>query len=236
MPGKKKLARFAQMKEFPNTIEPALREIKNEGEPNFKSHYLKGKWHEEVYENKNPLVLELGCGKGEYSVGLGRKFPDKNFLGVDIKGARIWRGAKTALDENLKNVAFLRTRIDFIDLFFEKGEVDEIWITFPDPQLKERRERKRLTGKMFTDRYKRFLKKGGLVHLKTDNTPLYEYTLEQIKEHGFKLLFETDDLYGKGMESFDESVQEILSIKTHYEGIFSEKGFKIKYIIFQLEE
>lgn len=235
MPGKNKLQRFAEMKSFKNTVEPKLEEIKGkEREEKFKPHPMKGKWKNEFFKNQNPLVLELGCGKGEYSVGLGRKFPQKNFLGVDIKGARIYVGAKTALDEGLSNVGFLRTRIDFIDLFFEPGEVDEIWITFPDPQLRKNRIRKRLTGKLFTNRYKKFLKPGGLIHLKTDNTTLYEYTLEEAERHGFDLVFETDNLYEKGITHFDDDVREILGIKTHYETLFSQKGFNIKYIKFKL--
>lgn len=236
MPGKNKLQRFAEMKEFSNVLEPKLDEIKaGEEEVKFKPHRIKGEWKRSFFKNENPLVLELGCGKGEYAVGMGRKFKNKNFLGVDIKGARMWRGAKTAIDEGLENVGFLRTRIEFIDLFFDNNEVDEIWITFPDPQLKRSRERKRLTGPLFTERYKKFIKEGGLVHLKTDNTPLYEFTLDEIRKNGFQLLFETNDLYKKGMEHFDEEVREILTIKTHYEKIFSEKGFKIKYIKFQIK-
>lgn len=235
MPGKNKLQRFAEMKHFNNTVEPRLDEIKGaEGEEKFKPHPMKGRWKKDFFQNQNPLVLELGCGKGEYSVGLGRKYPDKNFLGVDIKGARMFVGAKEAMDEDLTNVGFLRTRIDFIDLFFEPNEVDEIWITFPDPQLRKNRIRKRLTGKLFTDRYKKFLKPGGIIHLKTDNTTLYEYTLEQIEEHGFGLLFETANLYEEGIVGMDEDVREILGIKTHYETLFSAKGFKIKYIKFTL--
>ena len=160
--GKNKLARFAENRTLPNVFQPTREEALN----NF---YLKGKWRSEVFKNQNPLVLELGCGKGEYSVGLAKAFPEKNFIGIDIKGARFWFGAKEAINEGMTNVAFLRTQIELIDCFFEKDEVDEIWITFPDPQIKYRRTKHRMTHPDFLERYKKILKKDGMIHLKTDS-------------------------------------------------------------------
>ncbi len=215
------------MKGFPNVFEPSLEEV-------FRTDYqLKGKWSEKVFKNDHPLVLELGCGKGEYSLGLAREFPEKNFIGIDIKGARMWRGAKTALEEGLQNVAFLRTRIEFISGCFGKDEVDEIWITFPDPQPKDRQEKKRLTGPLFIERYRQFLKREGTIHLKTDNAFFYEYTLEQIEEKGYELLHASDQLYDQKISEFDEPFQRILKIKTHYEKLFTEKGHQIHYLRFR---
>ncbi|HWY10539.1 MAG TPA: tRNA (guanosine(46)-N7)-methyltransferase TrmB [Bacteroidia bacterium] len=191
---------------------------------------LKGKWHKEYFKNENPIVLELGCGKGEYSVGLAKNNPDKNYIGVDIKGNRIWTGAKEALDTKLNNVAFLRTRIDFIEHCFAENEVSEIWITFPDPQPQKTRTRKRLTNMMFITRYQKFLKKEGLVHLKTDSTSFYEYTLGVIQENNSTLLFNTDDLY----VNCPAGREELTSIKTHYEKLFTDKGEKIKYCCFKI--
>lgn len=191
---------------------------------------LSGKWHKDYFKNENPIVLELGCGKGEYSVGLAKNNPNKNYIGVDIKGNRIWTGASEALNSKLNNVAFVRTRIDFIDHCFSENEVSEIWITFPDPQPQKTRARKRLTHMMFINRYKKFLKPGGLVHLKTDSTSFYEYTLEVIKENKFTLLFNTDDLY----ENCPAGREELINIKTHYEKLFTDKGEKIKYCCFKI--
>lgn len=191
---------------------------------------LKGKWHEELFKNTHPIVLELGCGKGEYTIGLAQKHPEKNFIGVDIKGNRIWTGAKQAIDNKLYNVGFLRTRIDFIDHCFGENEVDEIWITFPDPQPQKTRERKRLTHLMFLNRYKKFLKPDGIIHLKTDSTSFYEYTLEVIKENNLKMIWHTHDLY----KNCPAGRKELTSIKTYYEGLFTAKGEDIKYICFKL--
>ncbi len=191
---------------------------------------LRGKWHKEYFKNENPIVLELGCGKGEYSVGLAKNNPNKNYIGVDIKGNRIWTGAKEALDAKLNNVAFVRTRIDFIEHCFSENEVSEIWITFPDPQPQKTRTRKRLTNMLFINRYKKFLKPGGLIHLKTDSTSFYEYTLEVIAENKFTLLFNTDDLY----VNCPAGREELVNIKTHYEKLFTDKGEKIKYCCFKI--
>lgn len=227
MAGKQKLAHFAEMKTFPHVFEPALNEVFNA------DYKMKGHWRDDFFKNENPLVVEFGCGKGEYSVGMGRKFLHKNFIGVDIKGARMWRGAKTALEEGLSNVAFLRTRIEFIEGCFAESEVDEIWITFPDPQQKDRREKKRLTGPLFIERYKKFLKKGGIIHLKTDSSFFYEFSLEECEQRGYKVLFATDNLYKEGIQQFDKDFQEVLNIKTHYEKLFTEKGHNIHYLRFQ---
>ena len=191
---------------------------------------LKGKWHDQYFKNENPIVLELGCGKGEYSVGLAKNNPNKNYIGVDIKGNRIWTGAKEATDSKLNNVAFVRTRIDFIDHCFNENEVSEIWITFPDPQPQKTRARKRLTHMMFINRYKKFLKPDGLIHIKTDSTGFYEYTLEVIKENNFTLLFNTADLY----MNCPSGREELINIKTHYEKLFTDKGEKIKYCCFKI--
>ena len=195
----------------------------------FQNDYsLKGKWKKEVFHNDHPLVLELGCGRGEYTVELARRHPEKNYMGVDIKGARIWRGARTANEEQLMNVAFLRTRIDFIRSFFNRDEVDEIWLTFPDPQIQSRRRKKRLTGSVFLNRYRDFLVDGGLIHLKTDNMELYGDTLALLEYNCLPVVRKTDDLYRNGWE--DESV----TITTTYESRFLAAGSPIRYIQFRL--
>lgn len=226
MASKNKLARFAEMKTFTNVYQPEMEDIKTGNYP------LKGKWAKEHFGNEHPIVLELGCGKGEYTIGLAKRFPEKNFIGIDIKGARIWRGAKTGMDENITNAAFIRTKIDFITNFFAANEVSEIWCTFSDPQPKK--PRKRLTSRMFVERYLQFLKKDGIVHLKTDSDLLYESTLEQIEEHQYRTLFATWDLYGEGIETMDEATKDILSIRTFYESIWLEMGKTIKYTKFKV--
>ena len=224
---KNKLMKFNEMKSMERVFEPSMSDF-------IDVYYeLKGNWNEKVFKNENPIVLELGCGKGEYSVGLGRKYPNKNFVGIDIKGARIWKGAKEANEENLTNVAFLRNVVDFVEYFFAKNEVDEIWCTFSDPQPKK--PNKRLTSRQFINRYKKVLKPNGIVHLKTDNTLLYESTIEEIEEHGYEKLVDSNNIYEKDWESFSPEVQEILSIKTHYETLFANKGFKIKYVAFRVD-
>jgi tRNA (guanine-N7-)-methyltransferase len=229
MGGKGKLKKWAEMKTFNNVVEPTTKEV-------FKTdHPLKGKWRTEVFKNNNPIILELGCGKGEYAVGMGLYFPDKNFIGVDIKGNRIWRGAKTAFENNMPNIYFIRTQIDHIASFFDKNEVDEIWITFPDPQPKDRLERKRLTSPMFINRYIHFLKPNGIIHLKTDHEGFFRYTLNEIERCSFNLLESTFNLYGEVIEQLDSKTQEILSIKTFYEKLWSAKGHNIHYCKFQLK-
>ncbi len=233
MSKKKKLLRFADTKVFKNVSEPPMEEFFNKEEGTPFAHSLAGNWRSSIFKNENPIVLELGCGKGEYSIGMAKAFPNKNFIGVDIKGNRIWYGAKEALDNEIDNVHFLRTRIDFITAFFTKNEIDEIWITFPDPQEKENRARKRLTAKMFIDRYKRFLKPDGIIHLKTDSAFLYEFTQEEINEHGYKSFLSTADLYGEAIGEFDDFMQKILNIKTYYEELFTARGHVITYTQFR---
>ena len=174
-----------------------------------KGFLLKGRWHSDYFKNSNPLVLELGCGKGEYTIGLSENNHSKNYIGVDIKGNRIWVGAKYAIENNLNNVAFLRTRIDFIEHCFLENEIDEIWITFPDPQPQSTRKRSRLTNPLFLNRYKKILKKGGLIHLKTDSTSLYEYTLQVIEENKNLIIWQTDNLY----QNCPDNRQELIQIK-----------------------
>lgn len=220
--GKDKIRRFAAVKEFTNFFEPDI----------LTEYYMKGKWRSDYFKNDNPIVLELGCGKGEYSVGLAQHFPNKNFIGVDIKGSRMYIGAVQALELELKNVAFCRTKIDFINNAFAENEIDEIWLTFSDPQRKK--PNKRLTSPPFINRYKKLLKPGGFIHLKTDSTLLFEYTCEQIKEHNYDCAELTWDLYGELPEHLDETTKEILHIKTHYEKLFTAKGSVIKYCKFRV--
>ncbi|UOE40649.1 tRNA (guanosine(46)-N7)-methyltransferase TrmB [Chryseobacterium suipulveris] len=224
--GKNKLARFAENRTLPNVFQPTREEALN----NF---YLKGKWRSEVFKNQNPLVLELGCGKGEYSVGLAKAFPEKNFIGIDIKGARFWFGAKEAINEGMTNVAFLRTQIELIDCFFEKDEVDEIWITFPDPQIKYRRTKHRMTHPDFLERYKKILKKDGMIHLKTDSEFLHGYTLGLLQGAGHDIITAHHDIYGA--PEYDPGTPLLREIKTYYEGLFSAKGKTITYIKFRIK-
>ncbi|MDF1695733.1 MAG: tRNA (guanosine(46)-N7)-methyltransferase TrmB [Saprospiraceae bacterium] len=192
---------------------------------------LKGKWKSDHFKNDNPLVLELACGRGEYSLALARTNPSINYIGVDIKGARIWQGATIANEENLDNVAFLRTRIEQIGLFFEKGEVDEIWITFPDPFLRNSKANRRLTSMQFLNRYKEILKSNGIIHLKTDDPTLYEFSQEQFAECPFvEVLYDRDDIYSQPLD-FDELIH-----KTYYEKQHLEKKRKIKYIKVKLSK
>lgn len=222
--GKNKLAKFAENKSFEHVIEPSLDTyLKND-------HELKGKWHKEVFKNNNDIVLELGCGKGEYAVNLGKKYSDKNYIGIDIKGARLWRGAKTTREENLHNIRFLRTRIEFLDHFFSESEIAEIWITFPDPQRKKRRRKKRLTHTSFLKKYQNILRPGGIVHLKTDSLFLHKYTKEVVNENKLLILAESDNLY------HSELYKDELQIKTHYEVLFLEGNPTITYLKFQLDK
>jgi len=218
--GKDKLRRFEAIKSFDNVFEPVR-------EQDFEHS---GKWNENIFKNQNPIVLELGCGKGEYSVGLGTLFSDKNYIGVEIKGNRIYIGAREAIDKNLNNVAFLRTRIDYIDSYFKENEVDEIWLTFSDPQ--PNKPRKRLTSTLFINRYRKFLKPGGLIHLKTDSSVLFDSTMEQIKLNEYELVDLRPDLYATVKEGDEE--QKIFSIKTHYETLFTKRGHVIKYCCFKI--
>ncbi len=219
---KKKLARFAENETFPNMFQLSFEELTTAG------FLLKGFWKETFFHNKNPLVLELGCGKGEYTIGLSKAMPEKNFVGFDIKGARMWKGCKTSQDENLTNVAFVRTRIEFIDHFFAPDEVDEIWITFPDPQPRQSREKKRLTSPAFLDRYRKTGTRNCLIHLKTDSDPLFGYTMQIIAEQNLQVLIQTADLHNSTLTG------PVKDIRTHYEQIWLKKGLTIKYICFSL--
>lgn len=224
--GKNKLAKFADMATYPHVFEaPGVAVDETPFE-------MRAQWHEKFFNNDNPIVLELGCGRGEYTVGLARLFPDKNFIGVDIKGARMWTGATESLNEGMKNVAFLRTHIEFIDRFFAPGEVAEIWLTFSDPQMKK--VTKRLTSTFFLERYRRFLVNDGLVHLKTDSNFLFTYTNYVVDENKLPVLFRTDDLYHTLSVEKDEEVQRILGIQTYYEQQWIARGLNIKYLKFQL--
>ena len=222
--GKGKLAKFADMERYENVFQYPFSVADNV------PFDMKGHWREMYFKNDNPIVLELGCGKGEYTVGLAKMFPDVNFIGVDIKGARMWTGATQALGEGLKNVAFLRTNIEIIDRFFAEGEVQEIWLTFRDPQM--RNPRKRLTSTFFMERYRRFLQDGGTIHLKTDSNFLFTYTTYMQQRNNLPLLFRTEDLYHT--EGLDAQINEILGIQTYYESMWIERGLNIKYMKFAL--
>ncbi|GAB1463134.1 tRNA (guanosine(46)-N7)-methyltransferase TrmB [Pedobacter sp. UBA4863] len=212
--GKDKLRKFAEINTFPNVYQ--LDEAK----------VLKGNWAKTHFKNDNPVVLELACGKGEYSVGLARLFPEKNFIGIDLKGNRIWRGARTGVDEGIPNLAFLRIQIEDLLAYFGEQEVDEIWITFADPQPQISRERKRLTSPNFLAKYKLLLRNGAKINLKTDNDGLYSYTKEKIAELGLLTHKDTNHLYQSDL------ADEVLSIKTHYERIYLKKDKNINYIQF----
>lgn len=224
---KNKLQRFAEMKKMTHVFEPELEDVKNGG-INYKA-----KW-KSFFENNNPITLELGCGKGEYTVGLAEKYPERNFIGVDIKGARMWVGAKQAEEKNLKNVAFLRTKVDFINAFFDKNEVQEIWLTFSDPQPSK--PRKRLTSRIFIERYQDILHHDGWINLKTDSDILFEFTEEQIEEFNYPYDYLSWDVYKESSKLPTQELKDIISIKTHYEQLFAEKGFKIKFTRFKIFE
>lgn len=224
---KNKLSKFADMAQYPHVFEAPFQTI-GEAEP----FVLKGRWASDFFKNERPIVLELGCGRGEYTMGLARLFPDKNFIGVDIKGARMWSGATDALREGLGNVAFLRTHIEFIDRFFDAEEVAEIWLTFSDPQMKK--VTKRLTSTFFLERYRRFLADGGRIHLKTDSNFLYTYTDLMVKRNNLPVEVQTDDLYHRLADETDDDVKQILAIKTYYEEQWLARGLSIKYLKFRL--
>lgn len=220
--GKNKLSKFADMDSFKHVFQYPFAVLKDKG------FEMKGRWNELFFKNDNPIVLELGCGKGEYAVGLAQLFPDKNFIGIDIKGSRMWTGAKQSLDENLTNVAFLRTHIELLHYFFGENEVSEIWITFPDPQMNK--VSRRMTSTRFMKDYRKMLKSDGIIHLKTDSNFMYTYTNALIEKNDLPVLFETEDLYNSGL------ADEILNIRTYYEQQWLSRGLSIKYIKFECPE
>ena len=224
MGSKNKLKRFKENENFDNVIQPSREELTDN------LFELKGKWSENLFKNDHPIVLELGCGKGEYTVELARQNPDKNFIGIDIKGARFWRGAKTALEEGLDNVAFIRTQIELIEYVFAAGEVSEIWITFPDPQIKYKRTKHRLTNTEFLQRYKKILKEDGLMHLKTDSEFMHGYTLGLLHGEGHEILYAHHDIYKN-----EYSPKEVTGIQTFYEKQYLEKSKSITYIRFKIK-
>jgi tRNA (guanine-N7-)-methyltransferase len=244
--GKNKLARWAELGTFNNVVQPET------GDDSWKDHKIKGNWRKDIFRNDNPVVLELGCGKGEYTTGLSALFPDCNFIGIDIKGARMWRGARTSNEKQLKNSAFLRTRIEFINSFFASNEVDEVWITFPDPHPGKKNSNKRLTCPWFLNTYRNFLKDKGILHLKTDNTELYNYTAKLAAYNGLEILFSTNDMHAMNPDELtlsdkiitshydkvrrDQAIAGILAIKTHYEAKFIEQGKTINYLAIRLEK
>lgn len=220
---KAKLTRFAEIKTFNNVFQPGFEEVYNQ------AFYLKGKWNKIYFRNKNPIILELGCGKGEYTTGMAELNRGINFIGVDIKGARIWTGAKYAYGNQLDNIAFVRTRIEFVHSLFDKDEIREIWLTFPDPQVKRRRNKKRLTGARFLRLYQQFLIDQGIIHLKTDNRDLYEYSKRLIQYNKMRIVYSTEDLYASDITG------PVRDIQTYYEKQFLEQGLKIHYLAFKLD-
>lgn len=222
---KNKLAKFADMAEYSNVFQYSFEQLEESGFP------LKGKWHEEYFHNDNPIVVELGCGRGEYTVGLAKEFPNKNYIGIDIKGARMWQGATEAIEKGLNNVAFVRTHIEFLTSFFAPGELSEIWITFADPQMKK--VNKRLTCTMFMDRYSQVLSEGGIVNLKSDSNFLVTYTEEMAKANGLKILQSTHDLYHDEVAS---DIAALRNIQTYYESQWLSRGITIKYVALQIEK
>lgn len=220
--GKDKLKRFAENKTYSNMFQPLAEEMYQN------DFYLKGKWNKEFFKNNNPIILEVGCGKGEYTTGLAEKYPEKNFIGIDYKGARLWRGLKTVAEKKLSNVAFIRNKIEFVNSFFSENEISEIWITFPDPQPKK--AKKRLTSPRFLKNYSKILKPKGFVNLKTDSRLMHFYTLAIIKENNLNRIFASDDIYALAEKD------DILDIKTFYERKFLAEGLKITYVKFQLEK
>lgn len=227
---KNKLSKFADMATYPHVFQPE--DMSPTPSAPFK---MKGKWNVDFFHNSNPIVLELGCGRGEYTVGLARLFPEKNFIGIDIKGARMWTGATESLHEGLKNVAFLRTKIEFIEHYFSTNEVSEIWLTFSDPQMKKLT--KRLTSTYFLERYRKFLVNNGLIHVKTDSNFLFTYTGYMLRHNNIHPIMHTQDLYGDTAESnVSPEMMKLLQIKTYYEEQWLKRGIPIKYTCFNLPQ
>jgi len=221
--GKNKISRFEENLTFKHLFQRSFEQLVD-------GFHLKGKWHEDYFCNDNPIILELGCGKGEYTIGLAQRFPEKNFIGFDIKGSRIWVGCRKAKELELKNVAFIRTRISLIENFFAENEVSEIWLTFSDPHLRKAHARKRLSSQQFLDRYSKFIKDDNIIHLKTDNPALFEFTLDVIKEGGHQLGFVSEDVHGKDAPS------EVREIQTFYEEMWRDEGRTIHYLNFRMKK
>jgi len=221
---KNKLKRFGENETFLNVFQPTREEVVSN------LFALKGKWNQDFFKNNNPIVLELGCGKGEYSVGLAKLFSNKNFIGVDIKGARFWRGAKTAIEENMPNVAFVRTQIELIDYLFTTNEVDEIWITFPDPQIKYKRTKHRMTNTSFLELYRKILKPDGIINLKTDSEFMHGYTLGLLHGEGHEVLYANHDVYKN-----EGAPPEVTNIQTFYENQYLEISKAITFVRFKLK-
>lgn len=228
--GHDKLRKFAENETFGCLLQPSAEELLADGFFSLRDHEIKGHWCGNMFDAERPIVLELGCGKGEYTIDLSQRNPENNYIGVDIKGARLWKGAKYAHDHQLGNVAFLRTRIEFISAFFAPAEVSEIWLTFSDPQLKS--ENSRLTSPVFLERYRKFLKPGGIVHLKTDSRFLHEYTKAVCAANGLEILACTSDLYGS--ERLDQPA--LYEVQTFYERMFMQQGYKITYLSFRIDK
>ncbi len=223
MGSKNKLKRFKENETFKNVFQPSRADLVDA------EYVMKGQWRDKFFKNDHPLILELGCGKGEYTNGLAERFPQKNFIGIDIKGARFWRGAKTALENEMTNVAFLRTQIELVDKAFAENEVDEIWITFPDPQIKYKRTKHRMTNATFLERYKRILKPDGFVNLKTDSEFMHGYTLGLLHGAGHEVLYANHNVYHQ-----EGSPKEVTEIQTYYESLYLEKEKPITYIKFKI--
>lgn len=223
MGSKNKLRRFNENETFENVLQPDRDDVQKG------LVHLKGNWNS-FFKNDNPIVLELGCGKGEYTIGLAKQNKNKNFIGVDIKGARFWRGAKTAIEDNLTNVAFLRTQIELIDLLFDENEISEIWITFPDPQIKYKRTKHRLTNQLFLDKYRFILNDAGVVNLKTDSEFMHGYTLGLLHGSGLEVIYANHDVYKN-----EGSPKEVMNIQTFYENQYLEKGKPITFIQFKVK-
>jgi tRNA (guanine-N7-)-methyltransferase len=221
---KNKLKRFKENDTFGNVFQPTREEVVSD------QFSLKGKWNQDYFKNSNPIVLELGCGKGEYSVGLAEKYPDKNFIGIDLKGARFWRGAKTAVETGMKNVAFIRTQIELINHLFNENEVDEIWITFPDPQIKYKRTKHRMTNSKFLKLYKKVLKPEGVINLKTDSEFMHGYTLGLLHGEGHEVIYSNHNVYVN-----EGSPEEVTSLQTFYEKQYLEINKAITYIRFKIK-
>ncbi|MCQ2145890.1 MAG: tRNA (guanosine(46)-N7)-methyltransferase TrmB [Bacteroidales bacterium] len=246
--GHGKLKKFKENETFKCLLQPDAASVMDKTEDNsglvLKDHPIKGQWASEMFAAANPLVVELGCGKGEYTIDLARRNPDFNYVGVDIKGARLWKGAKEATETAMPNVAFLRTRVEFIEAFFAPSEVSEIWLTFSDPQMKS--ENCRLTSPLFLKRYRNILKKGGIIHLKTDSMFLHQYSKAIAEQNGLRILACTEDLYGTDRQSLYESemasvcgkdaIDALFGVRTFYENMFLSQGYKITYLSFVIDK